>query len=101
MDAGNRKRPAPYAEKPAAAKAARLGEELAATAYASATLIEDDGKTAAHEVAWPEGREGSDAPPAPRPGPAAKEYPFTLDPFQCCAINCLETGVHCQEVCLR
>ena len=50
----------------------------------------------------PEGREGSsDAPPAPRPGPAAKEYPFTLDPFQRCAINCLEAGEHCQAVCLR
>ena len=95
MDAGSRKRPAPVAEKPAAAKAARLGEEPTATAYARATLIEEDGKTAAHEVAWPEGREGSDAPPTPRSGPAAKEYPFMLDPFQRCAINCLETGVHC------
>ena len=92
MDAGSRKRPAPYAEKHSAAKAPRLGEEPLTTAYASATLIEQDGKTAAHEVAWPEGREGSQAPPAPRPGPAAKEYPFTLDPFQRCAINCLETG---------
>ena len=59
---------------------------------AGATLIEEDGKTAAHEVAWPEHQAGSSAPPAPRAGPAAKEYPFSLDPFQRCAINCLETG---------
>ncbi|KAK9840731.1 hypothetical protein WJX81_000998 [Elliptochloris bilobata] len=92
MDAGSRKRPAPGAEARGGAKAARLGEELIPTTYAGATLIEQDGKTAAHEVAWPEGLEGSSAPPAPRDGPAAKGYPFTLDPFQRCAINCLETG---------
>ena len=98
MDAGSRKRPAPHAEKHGAAKAARLGEEeLTSTAYVRATLIEQDDKTAAHEVAWPEGREGSDAPPPPRAGPAAKEYPFVLDPFQRCAINCLETGESAKE----
>ena len=34
-------------------------------------------------------RDASTLPPAPRPGPAAKEFPFTLDPFQRTAINCL------------
>jgi len=92
MEAAGRKRAAPDANERGSSKSARLDEEASAAAYAGATLIEEDGKTAAHEVAWPEGAAGSDAPPAARPGPAAKEYPFSLDPFQRCAINCLEAG---------
>ena len=92
MEAPGRKRAAPDADERGGSKSARLDDDAGTAGYVGATLIEEDGKTAAHEVAWPEGAAGSDAPPAPRPGPAAKEYPFSLDPFQRCAINCLEAG---------
>jgi ATP-dependent RNA helicase DOB1 len=38
------------------------------------------------------GEEGSLLPPAPRPGPPARVYPFPIDPFQQAAINALEAG---------
>lgn len=41
--------------------------------------------------------EQSQAPPPARPDPAAKEYAFTLDPFQQTAINCLETGAKAMQ----
>ena len=43
--------------------------------------------------------EQSNAPPAARPGPPAKDYTFTLDPFQQTAINCLETGAAVSQLC--
>ncbi|KIY96190.1 ATP-dependent RNA helicase DOB1 [Monoraphidium neglectum] len=62
-------------------------------------LIEVNGKSCTHEVVWPPAQEGgsgqeerSRLPPAPRPGPPARTYPFSLDPFQQTAINCLEAG---------
>ncbi|KAI3832184.1 hypothetical protein MKX03_012743 [Papaver bracteatum] len=56
---------------------------------------EEDGSVAAaciHEVSYPEGYTPS---PLPRPScnnKPAKEYPFSLDPFQSEAIQCLEHG---------
>ncbi|KAI7836432.1 hypothetical protein COHA_009701 [Chlorella ohadii] len=55
-------------------------------------LIEVDGKSCTHEVAWPPGEEGSPLPPPARPGPPAREYPFKIDPFQQTAVNALEAG---------
>jgi ATP-dependent RNA helicase DOB1 len=40
----------------------------------------------------PAGQDGSSLPPAPRPGPPAREYPFRIDPFQQTAMDCLEAG---------
>jgi ATP-dependent RNA helicase DOB1 len=57
-----------------------------------ANMVEVNGKSCTHEVAWPPGEEGSPLPPPPRPGPPAREYPFTIDPFQQVAVNCLEAG---------
>ncbi|KAI3427412.1 hypothetical protein D9Q98_010327 [Chlorella vulgaris] len=57
-----------------------------------ANLIEVDGKSCTHEVAWPPGQEGGLLPPPPRAGPPAREYPFPLDPFQQTAVNALEAG---------
>ncbi len=58
-------------------------------------LIEAGGKTCTHEVAWPSKLpEASQEllPPAKRAGAPAKTFPFSLDPFQQTAINCLEAG---------
>lgn len=38
------------------------------------------------------GEEGPSLPPAARPGPSAREYAFSLDPFQQTAVNVLEAG---------
>lgn len=38
------------------------------------------------------GKRGSLLPPDPSAKPTAREYPFTLDPFQQTAVNCLEAG---------
>ncbi|GAB4818279.1 hypothetical protein N2152v2_005325 [Parachlorella kessleri] len=77
--------------QPAAKRARINGNTVAPMPYGS-NLIEVDGKTCTHEVAWPPGEEGPSLPPGPRPGPPAKEYPFQIDPFQQTAINCLEAG---------
>ena len=76
-----------------ASKKLKLGQDVLPKAEGGVNYIEADGKTCSHAVALPEGSEdASTQPPAPRPGPAAKEFPFTLDPFQRTAINCLEAG---------
>eukprot|EP00884_Botryococcus_braunii_P015663 jgi/Botrbrau1/2780/Bobra.0164s0057.1 len=56
--------------------------------------IEENGKACTHEVAWPPSslEDHSYLPPKKRDGPAAKQYPFPLDPFQQTAINALESG---------
>lgn len=59
---------------------------------AGANLVEADGKSCTHEVAWPPGMDGSSMPPARKGGPTAREYPFKVDPFQQTAFDCLEAG---------
>ncbi len=77
----------------AAAKRPRLEDDRVAPHPVGINVIEVDGKACTHEVAWPPGQEGSTKPPAARAGPAARQYPFELDPFQQTAINCLEAGM--------
>lgn len=57
-----------------------------------ANLIESNGKSCTHEVAWPPGQEGPLTPPPAHQGPPARTYPFTIDPFQQTAVNALEAG---------
>ena len=48
-----------------------------------------------HDVSYPEGYVPPPPPPPPPSSSAsapAKEFPFTLDPFQSESINCLENG---------
>lgn len=75
------------------AKVPRLADDRVAQVPVGANVVEVDGKSCTHEVAWPpEQQAGCELPP-PRPeGPPAREYPFKLDPFQQTAINCLEAG---------
>lgn len=56
-------------------------------------MLQSGGKSCIHQVAWPPGVEGSSGPP-PRVAPEkmAKEYPFTIDPFQQTAVDALENG---------
>jgi hypothetical protein len=75
-----------------AAKQARLEDDEVAKATTGVNVIEIDGKSCTHEVAWPPGQEGCTLPPARRDTPAAKQYPFKLDPFQQTAIDALEAG---------
>ncbi|EFJ42378.1 hypothetical protein VOLCADRAFT_107315 [Volvox carteri f. nagariensis] len=77
---------------PPPAKAARLGGERVAQLPVGANLVEVDGKSCTHEVAWPPGQEGSTLPPPAREGAPARVYPFKIDPFQQVAVNCLEAG---------
>ena len=82
-------------------KQAKLGAEPLPAAEGGVNIVEMDGKTCTHAVAWPEGMpEGSPLPPPARPGPPAKEFPFALDPFQRTSINCLEAGAT-QRLCQR
>lgn len=74
------------------AKRVRLDHERALQIPSGTNLIETDGKSCTHEVAWPPGMEGSPMPPPPHQGPPAREYPFKLDPFQQTALNALEAG---------
>lgn len=55
---------------------------------------EDDSAAAAciHEVSYPEGYTPSHLPRPSYNNKPAKEYPFSLDPFQSEAIKCLEHG---------
>jgi superfamily II RNA helicase len=76
-------------------KQVKLGNVAQYIPEGGSNFIEIDGKTCTHAVAWPEdGKTHNSQPPPARPGPAAKEFPFTLDPFQRTAINCLEGGEH-------
>lgn len=45
-----------------------------------------------HEVSYPEGYDHANGGERLAPAKPAKEYPFTLDPFQREAIRCLEAG---------
>ncbi len=74
------------------AKFAKLEEDRVAQLPSGANVVEFDGKSCTHEVAWPPGQEGSPLPPSKRDGPSAREYPFKIDPFQQTAVNCLEAG---------
>ncbi|GLC55868.1 hypothetical protein PLESTB_001037800 [Pleodorina starrii] len=82
------------ATQPPAAKAPRLagGADRVARLPVGANLVEVDGKSCTHEVAWPPGQDGSPLPPPAREGPPARVYPFKIDPFQQVAVNCLEAG---------
>lgn len=73
-------------------KHAKLEDDRTAAPSAGANLIQVNGKTCTHEVAWPPGEQGSHLPPESSAATAAKEYPFPLDPFQQTAINGLERG---------
>lgn len=76
-------------------KQVKLGNVPQYIPEGGSNFIEIDGKSCTHAVAWPEdGKTHNSQPPPARPGPAAKEFPFTLDPFQRTAINCLERGEH-------
>ena len=73
-------------------KHAKLEDDRVAAPAVGANLIQVNGKTCTHEVAWPPGEHGSYLPPGRSQAAAAKEYAFPLDPFQQTAINSLETG---------
>lgn len=75
-----------------APKVARVEEDRVARLPVGANLVEFDGKSCTHEVAWPPDVEGSPLPPPRREGPSAREYPFKIDPFQQTAVNALEAG---------
>ncbi len=80
-------------------KQLKLGDVPQYTPEGGSNFIEIDGKTCTHAVAWPEdAKTPNSQPPPARPGPAAKQFPFTLDPFQRTAINCLEAGAHLVSV---
>lgn len=74
------------------AKHAKLEDDVVAKPSAGANVIQVNGKTCTHEVAWPPGDRGSKLPPAQSRSAPAKEYAFSLDPFQQTAINSLEAG---------
>jgi ATP-dependent RNA helicase DOB1 len=69
----------------------RLADETLSDLPGGCNIIEIDGKSCTHEVVWPSGSGGSPLPP-PKSKESPKDYPFTLDPFQRTAINCLEAG---------
>lgn len=98
MDVVPKRRPSAVADGPSseqpARKAPRLDDMEGHTVErrAEVNLVEEDGKSCTHEVAWPPGQDGSPLPPSKSPLPSARDYPFKIDPFQQTAINCLETG---------
>ena len=80
-------------QKAKMAKTNLLGLDRVAPSATGINVVQgSQGKACTHEVSWPEGLEGSPLPPQPKAGPPAKEYAFSLDPFQQTAINCLEAG---------
>ncbi|CAL8466224.1 g5760 [Coccomyxa elongata] len=92
-DRGNKRFREEIPEAAGPSKQPKLGTVPQHTPEGGSNYIEIDGKTCTHAVAWPEDKQTKNLQPPPaRPGPAAKEFPFTLDPFQRTAINCLETG---------
>jgi ATP-dependent RNA helicase DOB1 len=102
---------------PAAKRARLLGDDAIwrpESRHGRVNVIEANGRSCTHEVVWPARSQGAAAggggggdgsteeeqsllPPPPRPGPPARTYPFTLDPFQQTAINCLEAGAFLRE----
>ena len=82
-----------------ASKIAKVAEdgETGWTVTRGPQLIEINGRSCQHEVAWPGivDEEGAFQPPAKSKLPPAKQYHFSLDPFQQTAINCLEAGKLC------
>ena len=74
------------------AKHAKLEDDVVARPSAGANVIQVNGKTCPHEVVWPPGEHGSKLPPVVSGAAPAKEYAFSLDPFQQTAINSLEAG---------
>lgn len=93
-DRGNKRFREEIPEAIGPSKQPKLGFVPQHTPEGGSNHIEIDGKTCTHAVAWPEDEQTKNLQPPPaRPGPAAKEFPFTLDPFQRTAINCLEAGV--------
>ena len=52
----------------------------------------DEAVTCLHQVSYPEGYQPSASSNQQREAKPAKEFPFSLDPFQQEAIKCLETG---------
>ena len=71
----------------------RLAEDRVASLPQGANLIECDGKSCTHEVAWPPGSTSATTlPPPASQGPPARTYPFKIDPFQQTAVNALEAG---------
>jgi ATP-dependent RNA helicase DOB1 len=74
-------------------KPRRLAEDRVAAVPVGANLIECDGKSCTHEVAWPPQLQGSAQPPPSCNRAPARNYAFKLDPFQQTAINALEAGL--------
>ena len=71
----------------------RLAEDRVASLPQGANLIECDGKSCTHEVAWPPGSTSATTlPPPASHSPPARTYPFKIDPFQQTAVNALEAG---------
>lgn len=96
------RRPAPDGEPTAkAARLDQLTQRIESNQARGVNVIEIDGKSCTHEVAWPPGQEGSPLPPPKRAGPPAREYPFKIDPFQQTSINCLEAGARRESVAYR
>lgn len=87
LDASNGPAAAPAAKK-ARADPGRLGDDRVAAMPVGQNYIEIEGKSCTHEVCWPPGEEGSSAPPKPRAGPPAREYPFKLDPIPADCSEC-------------
>ncbi|KAL6184037.1 hypothetical protein ACLB2K_045444 [Fragaria x ananassa] len=52
----------------------------------------DEQRVCVHDVSYPEGYVPPPPPPPPEGSEPAKKFPFTLDPFQSEAINCIEKG---------
>jgi ATP-dependent RNA helicase DOB1 len=71
------------------------GEAVAAAPELSMAIDEDADMpiSCLHDVSYPEGYEAPEKGSKPLIPPVpAREYPFTLDPFQREAIQCLENG---------
>ncbi|KAL6178941.1 hypothetical protein ACLB2K_050458 [Fragaria x ananassa] len=56
----------------------------------SVEIVTDEQRVCVHDVSYPEGY--VPLPPPPEGSEPAKKFPFTLDPFQSEAINCIENG---------
>ena len=75
-------------------KAARVESAAPEVPASQVNLIEAEGKSCTHEVAWPPGavESCSSLPPQRKQGPPARNFAFSLDPFQQTSVNCLEAG---------